>query len=856
MKSKRPKPASASSGPNTEASRRPVWRFRLLALAGVTLVFFLLLEGVLRLLGLGYPVEFFVPAPTGSKGVMVENREFSRRYFSRPLMRVPQTTALSREKQPGTTRIFVFGESAAEGDPAPSFGLARMLEVLLEDRFPGRRFELINTSVTAINSHVIRPIALECAALQGDIWVVYMGNNEVVGPFGSGTIFGPQAPPLPLIRGNLWVKSTRIGQVMDDLMQRAAAGQRPESWGGMEMFLGQQVALTDPRTESVYAHFRSNLDAILDAGVSSGAKVVVATVGSNLRDCPPFASLNRGELDAEQRAEWDRLFQAGVQAEAGRLLEQAIGKFEEALKIDDQHAELNFRLARCLAAAGRPHEAARHFTRARDLDTLRFRCDSRLNEIIREVTADSSRKGVRLADVEAALRAAAPDGVPGRESFHEHVHLTESGNYRAAVAIARQVIGLLEPAAADASEAGLLAEGECVARLGLTDHERAQMLAEMANRTSRPPFVGQLDHAAEMARREEHLRELRERARVGGATNLAIHLAAVKRNPDDWRLHDNLAGAFLQSGQRDRAAEHWREVIRLVPHRVQSYDLVGSVLLEAGRPAEAVSLYEQALGIRPEWIEGLVGLGRCRAALGKLPEAMELFQKAIRLAGRDATPRNHLGVALLQAGRAGEAVAAFRDAIRTDPGFVAARLNFGKALLADGKPGDGVAVFRELVREFPGDTAARVELVRALNRLGQPDEALQEAQAAASAHPRSFEVRQSLANLLIRQQRFDEAAAEFAAALALNPESAESHLNLGTLRARQGQPDQARLHFEQAVRIDPGLVPARLNAAAACLDLGLIEPATVHLREALRIEPGNARARALLNDAETRRGGR
>ena len=97
-------------------------------------------------------------------------------------------------------RIFVFGESAAEGDPQPVFGLPRMLQAMLSLRYPGVRFEVVNAAMTAINSYAVLPIARDCANADGDIWVIYMGNNEVVGPFGPGTVFGPQMPPLPLIR--------------------------------------------------------------------------------------------------------------------------------------------------------------------------------------------------------------------------------------------------------------------------------------------------------------------------------------------------------------------------------------------------------------------------------------------------------------------------------------------------------------------------------------------------------------------------------------------------------------------------------------------------------------------------------
>ena len=94
-------------------------------------------------------------------------------------------------------RVFVFGESAAYGDPQPEYGLSRMLEALLGGKYPGVRFEVVNTAMTAINSHVIVPIARDCAREHGDVWVVYGGETtKWWKPYGSGTVFGPQAASL------------------------------------------------------------------------------------------------------------------------------------------------------------------------------------------------------------------------------------------------------------------------------------------------------------------------------------------------------------------------------------------------------------------------------------------------------------------------------------------------------------------------------------------------------------------------------------------------------------------------------------------------------------------------------------
>ena len=62
------------------------------------------------------------------------------------------------KKPAGAYRIFLFGESAAQGDPDPSFGAGRYLQALLRERYPGMDFEVVCVAMTAINSHAILPI--------------------------------------------------------------------------------------------------------------------------------------------------------------------------------------------------------------------------------------------------------------------------------------------------------------------------------------------------------------------------------------------------------------------------------------------------------------------------------------------------------------------------------------------------------------------------------------------------------------------------------------------------------------------------------------------------------------------------
>src|SRR5690348_11534576 len=171
------------------------WWFRLFALV-LPLLLIGAAELVLRIVSYGYPTSFFLERQQGEAKVFVENPKFGWRFFPPSVARSPQPLSFPAQKPLGTIRIFLFGESAAMGDPEPSYGFGRQLQRMLQARHPNLHFELINVAMTAINSHVIRAIAADCARRQGDVWVIYAGNNEVIGPFGAGTVFGARAASL------------------------------------------------------------------------------------------------------------------------------------------------------------------------------------------------------------------------------------------------------------------------------------------------------------------------------------------------------------------------------------------------------------------------------------------------------------------------------------------------------------------------------------------------------------------------------------------------------------------------------------------------------------------------------------
>src|ERR1700757_3121823 len=206
------------------------------------------------------------------------------------MVQTPRLYSIPKTKAPGTYRIFVLGESAAMGDPDSAYGFSRYLEVMLRERIPSMKFEVVNTGSVAINSHVVLPIAKGLADQHPDLFIIYSGNNEVVGPYGPGTILTSSGMSIPVVRSNIFLRSTRIGQLVSKL------GTEKKEWRGMEMFLDKKVRASSPLMAHVYSNFERNLRDTIAVGRAAGAQVIVATAATNLEDCAPFASLHRENL--------------------------------------------------------------------------------------------------------------------------------------------------------------------------------------------------------------------------------------------------------------------------------------------------------------------------------------------------------------------------------------------------------------------------------------------------------------------------------------------------------------------------------------------------------------------------------
>jgi len=574
-----------------------LWLIRLALLVLTPISVLLVAEGALRLFGYGYPVTFFVRS--GSTRDYVTNDKFAWQFFSKRTVLKPFLFTLPAQKPAGCLRICILGESAAMGTPDPAFSFGRLLEAMLRRQYPQSRFEVMNAAMRGINSHVVRLIAQECARHQVDVFIVYTGNNEVVGLHAPDPDSSPWAQSLLLIRAGQWARRTRLGQ----LLSGALHSETEPGTQDMESFRRHRLRADDWRRDKNCQNFRANLQDILRVATDSGAKVILCSVAVNLKDLPPFGSLHRAELTSVDIAHWDSIYSSGMELESQGQFPAAVNEYLAAERIDDHYAELHFHLGRCYGALQDWDEARKEFGLARDWDALQFRTDSRMNQIIRDAAASHKGADVRLLDMEKAFAESelSDHGLPGQKLFYEHVHPTFAGNYLLARACDGALIADLSARLPTKQPQEIPTAGQCAEDIAYTFYDDVNVNAAMVRLTSGPPFLDQVDHSKRQAAAEaDNQRRLSAFSPQAAQLCLNTYTAALSRRPDDWPIHFNLA-LLCQELKRDaQALEQFQYLVRRFPKSKNFRLGLANALLNTGDRSAAVVQFKVALQLGPD----------------------------------------------------------------------------------------------------------------------------------------------------------------------------------------------------------------------------------------------------------------
>lgn len=528
------------------------------------------------------------------------NKRFAARYFI-GMRRLPTASndIFLVDKPPNGFRVFVLGESSANGFPYGYNGtFSRVLSDALQDVMPSGTVEVVNLGVAATNTYALYDEIDEVLEQRPDAVVIYAGHNEFYGALGAGSTERAAASPA-LLRAYLRLQR-RFKTVL--LARELAVGALRRLGGGraardssmtlmQEMVREEAIPLDGTTYRRGRNQFRDNLTAILHRFREAGVPVFIGSLTSNLRDQEPFRSVPSDTLPAA-----DRVFREAREALARRDLA----------------------------------EARRLFGYARDLDGLRFRAPSEFNAIIREVAL---QEGARFVPVAEAFAAASPDSIEGWALFWEHVHPNQAGYHLMGRAYfeAFKAAGFLGRAADTTRLAPWDSYRE---RMELTEFDRRFAWHQVRSLTSRWPFVERPDPAGYPANYRP----------ADGADSLAFE--AVNGGLVWPTAKTELASRYRAGGRLAEALAEYRGLLREQPMNTALMALVADTYLRMGDSGRARPLLERAYDLEPS---GLVcfALGTLELTDRRYPRAIRLLEESLRFAPDNPPALNNLSRAYL-----------------------------------------------------------------------------------------------------------------------------------------------------------------------------------------------------------------
>ncbi len=390
----------------------------LLILAGLSL--FVLAEGILHLFNVGREYSLVEETVVNGTPYYRINRNFPQKYF-RSVSSAPEfrDELIPLYKSAREKRILVLGGSTTFGFPySYNITFPDMLEGLLNSGDPHHKWNIVNLSTSAVNSYSVSDILDHTAILEPDALILYMGHNEFYGAFGSASSewsFTSFFMTYLILK----IQETYIFQAILNLLNQNSSDKQLQDPLMAKVVRDRHIPYGSPLYLKTRLNFIKNLHRIRKTADKMNIPVFIGTLVSNERSQIPFASdfkdeeLNQESLFKEFMYFVNREDTVGVEM-----------WLQDLQLWEPNTALLAYCRGRYSEWMGDLKSASVYYSKALDLDVLRFRAGSDWNLAIRQFAVENEWTCV---PVDKAFYAYSSPYAPGDDLFHEHVHPKENG---------------------------------------------------------------------------------------------------------------------------------------------------------------------------------------------------------------------------------------------------------------------------------------------------------------------------------------------------------------------------------------------------------------------------------------------
>jgi tetratricopeptide (TPR) repeat protein len=337
------------------------------------------------------------------------------------------------------------------------------------------------------------------------------------------------------------------------------------------------------------------------------------------------------------------------------------------------------------------------------------------------------------------------------------------------------------------------------------------------------------------------------------------YLSAVQLRPAYPEADRAIADILFQRKDYTSAASHLREALAANPDSQDAHFLLGKVLRAQHKNADAqveFKLASQAEQRQSDIIQSthLSNQSLELAKQGDFTDAVATARQAIQLQPDNGIAHYNLGLLLADSGDLPAAIAEVRKAISLSP--LRPALYLGLARMNE-KANDRNGAIDSLQHALLLDPADR-RLAARLNELVAAPAAGNRASATGQKQPFPYGAPQdtatdhfAAATDLSRQSDLQGAIGELLHALTLDPARADIRYNLAVAYTQVGQYENAELEFRKVLNVDANSVQAHMALGTVLLQNKDLSNAAAEFRRVLVLQPDNKQAPQLLSQCQT-----
>ncbi len=277
---------------------------------------------------------------------------------------------------------------------------------------------------------------------------------------------------------------------------------------------------------------------------------------------------------------------------------------------------------------------------------------------------------------------------------------------------------------------------------------------------------------------------------------------AMELIPYEPILYNNMGVTFLKMGRIDSALYYFQVALRKQPRYSRALVNMANAYLEANQPQYALAAVDRALEIKSGFTDALVAKALIYDRLGQMDSALAMYEKVVSIDSLNADYYINMGALLFQKGMVRDAVEQYSRAVEINPDRAVAHYNWGNAL---------------------------AHLCKLEEALMQYDKAIQLDNTFIGAYNNRGLVFMSLGE-------YHTALSDFWQAREINAREPSIHFNLSIIYERSGDLDSALVYVDRAVALDSTMPLFQIQRGNILLEAHQIAKAIQAYEKAIQMD--------------------